>query len=299
MKCMSGLQALCQDKHRKKNGIWNICWDTYVCDSDCLVGVTKLISFVIVFQSPCKKVRRSNSVLNALISRSHSTQMVSGATTGLCTWNGALTMCEWCLKNRDIFRDCDTVIELGSGVGLLGLFLGKLRVARRLLLTDHSQLVLKQLDQNISLNSEEDEDGYKFDNLCVHKLDWLDEPVLIPWEVLDPENAPEIGGRKQKLIILASDCVFDPELCKSLALVNQCRICHSLTLLNIGFEGATHKSEGYYILSMQRAAFSILFMARSTLGTRSVYLLDRTKFRNYGWILAKRGGGRYHYQQNR
>eukprot|EP00039_Didymoeca_costata_P005227 m.79722 g.79722 ORF g.79722 m.79722 type:complete len:273 (+) comp12726_c0_seq2:227-1045(+) len=201
MKCMSGLQALCQDKHRKKN------------------GVTKLISFVIVFQSPCKKVRRSNSVLNALISRSHSTQMVSGATTGLCTWNGALTMCEWCLKNRDIFRDCDTVIELGSGVGLLGLFLGKLRVARRLLLTDHSQLVLKQLDQNISLNSEEDEDGYKFDNLCVHKLDWLDEPVLIPWEVLDPENAPEIGGRKQKLIILASDCVFDPELCKSLALV--------------------------------------------------------------------------------
>lgn len=54
---------------------------------------------------------------NAAITLHESTKMVSAATTGLCTWNGALTLAEWVLEHRSVFAG-KCVVELGSGIGL-------------------------------------------------------------------------------------------------------------------------------------------------------------------------------------
>eukprot|EP00729_Bicosta_minor_P016932 gene16932-16786_t len=131
---------------------------------------------------------------NAAITLHESTKMVSAATTGLCTWNGALTLAEWVLEHRSVFAG-KCVVELGSGIGLAGILLAQSCSATRVVLTDHSQDVLKTLRGNIELN----------------KVAALAEARYLDWTEGAAAVAPDV--------LIASDVVFDPELCTALAAV--------------------------------------------------------------------------------
>ena len=86
------------------------------------------------------------------------------ATTGLCTWNGALTLSEWVLQNKAMFVG-KTVVELGSGIGLAGILTAVATGATKVVMTDHIPDVLRIIEENIQLNR-------AAGRACVAHCDW-------------------------------------------------------------------------------------------------------------------------------
>ena len=93
-------------------------------------------------------------------------------TTGLKTWPAAEFLINFLLNNKYVQRDF-TILELGSGIGLAGISLLKLKKARKIYFTDHHQSVLDTLKINLT-KSEISEKNY-----VVQKLDW-EHPEDIP-----------------------------------------------------------------------------------------------------------------------
>lgn len=81
-----------------------------------------------------------------------SVNLVSNGTTGLCTWQAALCLCEWIIENKDIFLN-RVILELGSGLGLVGLLLLRVCQPKMMLFSDCHDDVIAQLIENIELNS--------------------------------------------------------------------------------------------------------------------------------------------------
>ncbi|XP_077218114.1 putative methyltransferase family protein [Tasmannia lanceolata] len=87
--------------------------------------------------------------------------------TGQLVWPGAMLMNNYLLKNADMLQGC-SVIELGSGVGITGILCGKF--CRDVVLTDHSEEVLKILNRNIELHVSSGTPGHA--GLVAEKLEW-------------------------------------------------------------------------------------------------------------------------------
>ncbi|XP_029035157.2 protein-lysine N-methyltransferase EEF2KMT [Osmia bicornis bicornis] len=80
-----------------------------------------------------------------------STNIISEGTTGLCSWQGAIELSNWCLESKNEF--CDKVIlELGCGVGLTGLCIIKKCFPKQYIFTDCHETVLQMLSENVKLN---------------------------------------------------------------------------------------------------------------------------------------------------
>ncbi|OCT64009.1 uncharacterized protein LOC735173 isoform X2 [Xenopus laevis] len=82
--------------------------------------------------------------------------IISEGTTGLVTWEAALSLADWSIENKDIFKN-RSILELGSGIGLTGLVICKSCSPKRYLFSDYHNRVLQQLRGNIHLN------GYNLD----------------------------------------------------------------------------------------------------------------------------------------
>ena len=54
------------------------------------------------------------------ISLKENISIISDGTTGLCTWQAAFYLAEWCLANTSAIQR-KAIIELGSGAGLVGI----------------------------------------------------------------------------------------------------------------------------------------------------------------------------------
>ena len=113
-------------------------------------------------------------------------------TTGLKTWPAAEFLINFLLNNKYVQRDF-TILELGSGIGLAGISLLKLKRARKIYFTDHHQSVLDTLKINLTKNEISEK------NYIVQKLDWE-----------HPEDIPKSD------LVIGSDIVFDPGLITSL-----------------------------------------------------------------------------------
>lgn len=91
-----------------------------------------------------------------------SRNLVSNGTTGLCTWQASQYLCEWIADHKGIFRN-RVVLELGSGLGLLGLILCKLCQPREVILSDcHDEVIrclIDNVERNISKQQEEEEEA--------------------------------------------------------------------------------------------------------------------------------------------
>ncbi|CAH9103140.1 unnamed protein product [Cuscuta epithymum] len=82
--------------------------------------------------------------------------------TGQMVWPGAVLLNDYLAKKADIIRGC-SVIELGSGVGITGILCSKF--CHEVVMTDHSEEVLKILKKNIELHSSEIYTGLKAEML--------------------------------------------------------------------------------------------------------------------------------------
>lgn len=108
--------------------------------------------------------------------------------TGLFVWPAAKAMCEFIENNKEFVCE-KKCIELGSGTGLLGLFVS--RFCERIILTDRDEDSLDLIARNIEANS--------LANATVQSLDWFSLPtfhadIVIAADVIYPMSSDEQIG---------------------------------------------------------------------------------------------------------
>ncbi|XP_059126029.1 protein-lysine N-methyltransferase EEF2KMT [Peromyscus eremicus] len=143
------------------------------------------------------------------VTLSESTAIVSHGTTGLVTWDAALYLAEWAIKNPAAFTD-RTVLELGSGAGLTGLAICKACYPRAFIFSDCHGQVLEQLRGNVLLN------GFSLElytptdpsspKVTVTELDW------------DEVTAAQLSAF-QADVVIAADVLYCGEVTLSLVRV--------------------------------------------------------------------------------
>lgn len=79
--------------------------------------------------------------------------IISRGTTGLCVWEGAMVLAEWCLQNKNLLED-KIVLELGCGVGMTGLVTIENCKVKSYIFSDCNDEVLKILKHNVQINIE-------------------------------------------------------------------------------------------------------------------------------------------------
>ncbi|XP_063284896.1 protein-lysine N-methyltransferase EEF2KMT isoform X1 [Pelobates fuscus] len=157
------------------------------------------------------------------VTLSENVAFVSEGTTGLVTWEAALTLAEWSIAHMDIFKN-RTILELGSGVGLTGIAVCKSCIPKKYVFSDCHHRVLKQLTENICLNgfqlSEEQksqskeqflsdtEHGKSADNVKISVID-------LHWESVTEKQFLHIQTDVD--VVIASDVIYDPEIIISLS----------------------------------------------------------------------------------
>ncbi|GLV35946.1 uncharacterized protein CBL_09836 [Carabus blaptoides fortunei] len=98
---------------------------------------------------------------------------ISEGTTGLCSWQAALALSEYCLINKHHLQR-RTVLELGAGVGLVGITVALHCQPRAIYLTDCHPKVLAVLAENVSLNLTANPHTITPDSIDTHTVKQVD-----------------------------------------------------------------------------------------------------------------------------
>ncbi|XP_015111438.1 protein-lysine N-methyltransferase EEF2KMT [Diachasma alloeum] len=126
-----------------------------------------------------------------------SRSLISEGTTGLCSWQAALALGEWCVLHKD-FLKTKKILELGSGVGLTGLTVLSRCSPEKFIFSDCHPSVLTLLRANVHRHSP--------------KINPPHEIIDLPWENID-EN---LGNRLDVDLVIAADVIYDKSLFPSL-----------------------------------------------------------------------------------
>lgn len=130
---------------------------------------------------------------------------------GLQVWMGALFMCDYIADKREDFCDAK-ILELGSGVGLTGIFASQF--ASMVICTDYDENILELCQKNIEHNSI----FFNRTNIITKKLDWFsfNEQYILSYSKDLPTS------------LIICDCVYDNELTDALfrtiyKIIQQCK----------------------------------------------------------------------------
>ncbi|KAG8430953.1 hypothetical protein GDO86_019655 [Hymenochirus boettgeri] len=144
--------------------------------------------------------------------------IISEGTTGLVTWEAALSLAEWSIENKVYFKN-RSILELGSGAGLTGLVICKSCSPRKYMFSDCHSRVLQQLRDNIQLN------GYSLNTEQENQTNILKEignekktaisVIELNWELVTEQQLQNL----QADVIIASDVAYDPEIIVSFSKV--------------------------------------------------------------------------------
>ncbi len=114
---------------------------------------------------------------------------------------------DFMIYNRALFNDCRHVLELGCGLGLVGICCALFTSASRITLTDGDPEVVSHLRHNLShqFDFHYDEDG---DVWRVESGQPIVDTKVLKWE--------DVGGDRSDFIdvdtVIVTDCVYDPEV---------------------------------------------------------------------------------------
>ncbi|XP_012277909.1 protein-lysine N-methyltransferase EEF2KMT isoform X2 [Orussus abietinus] len=162
-------------------------------------------------------IPRKGSVVRILLCES--TNIISMGTTGLCSWQGASRLAEWCITN-DKKLEGKTILELGSGVGLTGLVVINSCLPKHYIFSDCHPAVLDMLCRNVRRNLGQstgqclEKDTYnEFSKLNLDYNGNQVEVVDLPWENIE-KNESEYHITPD--VILAADVVYDYDIIPAL-----------------------------------------------------------------------------------
>uniref|UniRef100_A0A182IZ84 FAM86 N-terminal domain-containing protein n=1 Tax=Anopheles atroparvus TaxID=41427 RepID=A0A182IZ84_ANOAO len=150
-----------------------------------------------------------------VISLKESGAFVSDGTTGLCSWQAAKALCEHISNNRDDFQGRN-ILELGTGVGLVGIYLAKCFEPSIMVMSDCHGSVLAALKDNVKLNFSSAA-HVDCDNPLVSLLldsgNTLIGVMDLDWQYVSASN---LGQLIEPDVIVAADIVYDHTLFPSL-----------------------------------------------------------------------------------
>ncbi|KAK9766024.1 hypothetical protein K7432_005193 [Basidiobolus ranarum] len=114
----------------------------------------------------CFKTYYLDENCNSWITIKEDQRLISQGTTGLRTWEASLNIAEYFKSHPETIQN-KSVLELGSGVGFLGLYCSHAG-AKQVIMTDYSEHVLTGLENNIRLNCQQ------CPNASSSRLSWED-----------------------------------------------------------------------------------------------------------------------------
>jgi len=115
--------------------------------------------------------------------------------TGVTLWRAATFLCEFMMKNVDLFQNKSS-LELGAGLGLNGILAHLMTSEGSTCLTDGDTDALIHLRENVKMNRVKE----RIDDITCHQLLWGSETS---------EKFLEKNSRGQKFdILLASDIIY-------------------------------------------------------------------------------------------
>ncbi|KYQ47405.1 Protein FAM86A [Trachymyrmex zeteki] len=161
-----------------------------------------------------------NGTLNC-VTLKESTNLISQGTTGLCSWQGAIALSQWCMENKEQFCG-KKVLELGCGVGLTGMSIISVCSPKQYIFSDCHPIVLDMLCENVKLNFLSNERSelntsdttpklqlqlkYEQTNIQVIDLEWKDIDKYMSEDSLQLD------------IIIAADILYDSNSFSALTL---------------------------------------------------------------------------------
>lgn len=134
---------------------------------------------------------------------------------GLHLWESAVYLSRWCLKNPHLFKG-KSVIELGSGCGLLGIILLKYLECSNLVLSDYLNVILENLEKNIALNqniSNNNSENKIQKNYKIINLDWTNFKHDEKYDVIIGTELIYKGGPLKELAFLISCILSEKGIC--------------------------------------------------------------------------------------
>ncbi|XP_055542202.1 protein-lysine N-methyltransferase EEF2KMT [Wyeomyia smithii] len=164
---------------------------------------------------------------NDVITLKESSAFISDGTAGLCSWQASKALCEFIIHNLEDFRG-KNILELGSGVGLTGIFIAKYCEPSMLVLSDCHNSVINTLKQNVELNFPK---GAKVDcdnplvSCLIDNGDSLVAVMDIDWSYINESNLHQLIEPE---VVVGADIVYDHSLFEPLLIA----INYAFTLSN-------------------------------------------------------------------
>ncbi|KIJ46490.1 hypothetical protein M422DRAFT_778481 [Sphaerobolus stellatus SS14] len=139
--------------------------------------------------------------------------MIESGTTGLHTWGASLALAEWLILHPDTVQN-RKVLELGSGIGFLGLIIAEIQLAANdaqghLTLSDVNSKVIERCSQNFYLPCNR---MSRHPSVSFRSLDWndsLDTDLIL-------ESSPIREILNEADVILGADLVYDDSILPAL-----------------------------------------------------------------------------------
>ncbi|KAI9344919.1 putative methyltransferase-domain-containing protein [Obelidium mucronatum] len=170
-----------------------------VCNEDLLETYMEYLmmrapSDEIAYRSYSMSIESDQSPL--FITLAEAEQTISNGTTGLRTWPAALSLVSYLISEKRIGKSSLRTVELGCGVGLVGIACGLLGVASSVEFTDTDSVVLGTVARNCAINFTGTEV-----KTTVARLDW---------ETISDSDLNSVVNSSAAELIVASDVAYDP-----------------------------------------------------------------------------------------
>ncbi|KAF8323246.1 hypothetical protein DL93DRAFT_669277 [Clavulina sp. PMI_390] len=130
---------------------------------------------------------------------------IEAGTTGMRTWKASLMLAEWLIAHPETVQG-KHVLELGAGIGFLGILISKLQGG-----VAHSSVTMSDVDENVlerNRHNVELPPNVVEQPARVIQLDWFDS--------LDQDTSLTLQLNPPPDLIIGADIVFDPSLIEPL-----------------------------------------------------------------------------------